>query len=167
MSPRLSPDTNGEFMANVTAQDDYDPFPQEGPIKQYERLIRKIVGIYRGRYPNLSYQELLIEAVRLAFRALKRFDSQKGKFGTLLIQKRKSDCSIRSRFSAAGSAVGNNEMPPLRTDARQLSGSVCRFSAALIFAVVFHVCCTEPPTEFVTGWKITRTDCNTCNTLSR
>src|SRR5262245_58385410 len=32
---------------------------------------------------------------------------------------------------------------------------------------VLHVCCTEPPGEFGSHWKITRTECNTCNTLSR
>ena len=32
---------------------------------------------------------------------------------------------------------------------------------------VLHVCCTEPPGEFGSHWKITRTECNTWNTLSR
>src|SRR5262245_10192043 len=31
------------------------------------------------------------------------------------------------------------------------------------YPAAMQACCVEVPTEFITGWKITRTDCNTRN----
>ena len=62
-----------------------DPFPNDGPVKQYEPLIRKTVGEYRERYSKFDYRDLLVEAVRLAHRSLKTFDSEKANFGTHLL----------------------------------------------------------------------------------
>ncbi len=71
---------------NIKDDPTYDPFPKDGPIKDYEALIRDTVAKFCKRYPHVSRQDALSEAVLLAHKALEKYDPSTGnKFGTLLI----------------------------------------------------------------------------------
>src|SRR5262249_39087892 len=71
---------------NIKAEEAYDPFPKTGLIKQFEPAIRKEVREYHKIYPRLRYEELLIEAVKIAVNCEKRFDPKLGNsFWTLLV----------------------------------------------------------------------------------
>jgi hypothetical protein len=73
-------------MGNIKADPAYDPFPKSGLVKQYERFIRKQVAKFREQFPWVSYDAVLIEAVRLADQAAKRFNPALGyDFSTFLI----------------------------------------------------------------------------------
>jgi hypothetical protein len=70
---------------NIPAETHYDPFPKSGRVKQYEPFIRKYVGKFRRNYPRLRYDDLLSEAVRLAYEAEKSFKPGLGNdFSTFL-----------------------------------------------------------------------------------
>jgi len=72
-------------MANIKADPAYDPFPKSGLVKQYEEFIRAEAGKFCKEFPWVSYDNALIEAVRLADQAAKRFDPALGyDFSTLL-----------------------------------------------------------------------------------
>jgi hypothetical protein len=73
-------------MANIKADPAYDPFPKSGLVKQYERFIRKRVSKFCEEFPWVNYDNVLIEAVKLADQAAKRFNPALGyDFSTLLI----------------------------------------------------------------------------------
>jgi RNA polymerase sigma factor (sigma-70 family) len=73
-------------MSNIKADSAYDPFPKSGLVKQYERFIRKRVAKFREEFPWTSYDDVLIEAVKLADQAAKRFNPGLGyDFSTFLI----------------------------------------------------------------------------------
>jgi hypothetical protein len=73
-------------VANIKAESAYDPFPKSGLVKQYERFIRKRVAKFCEEFPWVRYDDVLIEAVRLADQAAKRFNPDLGfDFSTLLI----------------------------------------------------------------------------------
>src|SRR5262249_9032133 len=71
---------------NIKDEPEYDPFPPTGLVKQFEPKIRKEVREYHKQYPRLRYEELLIEAVKIAVNCEKRFDPKLGNsFWTLLV----------------------------------------------------------------------------------
>jgi hypothetical protein len=73
-------------MGNIKAEPAYDPFPKSGLVKQYERFIRKRVSKFCEEFPWVSYDNALIEAVRLADQAAKRFNPDLGyDFSTFLL----------------------------------------------------------------------------------
>jgi hypothetical protein len=70
---------------NVPTEAAYDPFPKSGLVKQYEPFIRARVAKFCEQFPWLRYDDVLIEAVRLADGAAKRFNPDLGHdFSTLL-----------------------------------------------------------------------------------
>jgi hypothetical protein len=70
---------------NIKAEKAYDPFPKSGLVKQYERFIRTEVAEFCKKYPRLSREHILIETVRLALNAEKKFKPELGyDFSTLL-----------------------------------------------------------------------------------
>ena len=73
-------------MANIKAESAYDPFPNSGLVKQYERFIRKRVSKFCEEFPWVNFNNVLIEAVKLADHAAKRFNPALGyDFSTFLI----------------------------------------------------------------------------------
>jgi RNA polymerase sigma factor (sigma-70 family) len=72
-------------MSNIKADPAYDPFPKSGLVKQYEPFIRAEVNKFCQQFPWKRYDDVLIEAVRLADQAAKRFNPELGyDFSTLL-----------------------------------------------------------------------------------
>jgi hypothetical protein len=70
---------------NVKADPVYDPFPKSGLVKLYEPFIRNEVAEFCKKYTRLRRDQVLIEAVRLAFDAAKKFKPELGyDFSTLL-----------------------------------------------------------------------------------
>ena len=73
-------------MANIKAKSAYDPFPKSGLVKQYELFIRKEVAKFCEQFPWQSFDDVLIETVRLADQAAKRFNPDLGyDFSALLL----------------------------------------------------------------------------------
>ena len=58
---------------NIKAEAAYDPFQKYGLVKQYEPFIRREVGEFCKRYPQLRRDDLLFEVIRLALAAVKSF----------------------------------------------------------------------------------------------
>jgi hypothetical protein len=72
-------------MSNIKVDPAYDPFPKSGLVKQYEPFIRAEVSKFCGQFPWVRYDDVLIEAVKLADQAAKRFNPDLGNdFSTLL-----------------------------------------------------------------------------------
>lgn len=72
-------------MGNIKADSSYDPFPKSGLVKQYEPFIRARVSKFCEQFPWISYDDVLIEAVRLAVQAAGHFNPDLGHdFTTLL-----------------------------------------------------------------------------------
>jgi RNA polymerase sigma factor (sigma-70 family) len=70
---------------NIKAEKAYDPFPKSGLVKDYEPFIRKHVGEFCKRYPQLKRDDVLIEAVLIAIKAEPRFKPELGyDFSTFL-----------------------------------------------------------------------------------
>jgi hypothetical protein len=64
----------GDFMkkqkkrrpGNIQAEAVFDPFPKAGLIKEYEPFIRARARDFVFQYPHVTYEEALVEAVKLA-----------------------------------------------------------------------------------------------------
>ena len=70
---------------NIKAETAYDPFPKAGLVKQYEPFIRARAAEFCERYPYLPRDGVLLEAIRIASEAAKRFKPELGyDFSTLL-----------------------------------------------------------------------------------
>jgi hypothetical protein len=70
---------------NIKAENAYDAFSKSGLVKQYEPFIRTEVAEFCKKYPRLNREHILIEAVRLALDAEKKFKPELGyDFSTLL-----------------------------------------------------------------------------------
>jgi hypothetical protein len=66
------------LLSNIKAEDAYDPFPKTGLVKQYEPFIRKQVGEFCERYPRVSRDDALIEAVKIAVEFEPKFNPELG-----------------------------------------------------------------------------------------
>jgi hypothetical protein len=70
---------------NIKSEPAYDPFPKSGLVKQYEPFIRNEVAEFCKKYTRLRRDHVLMEAVKLALDAAKKFKPELGyDFSTLL-----------------------------------------------------------------------------------
>jgi hypothetical protein len=53
-------------LSNIKNDPEYDPFPPTGKVKEYEPFIRDYAGKFWQRYPQVDFQDVLFEAVRIA-----------------------------------------------------------------------------------------------------
>jgi hypothetical protein len=51
---------------NIKADECFDPFPPTGKVKEYEPFIRDYAGKFWERYPQLAFDDVLFEAVKIA-----------------------------------------------------------------------------------------------------
>jgi DNA-directed RNA polymerase specialized sigma subunit len=65
-------------VGNIKTKDAYDPFPRTGLVKQYEGFIRGEVRDYCKQYPNMRYEEMLAEAVKIAIDFEPKFRPETG-----------------------------------------------------------------------------------------
>ena len=73
-------------VGNIKAKKTYSPFPETGLVKKYEPFIRKEVRDHWCKiYPNVRYEEMLAEAVKIAVAIEPKFDPKIAKdFSTVL-----------------------------------------------------------------------------------
>ena len=65
-------------VGNIKAKKTYSPFPRTGLVKKYEPFIRNEVRDYCKQYPNVRYEEMLAEAVKIAVKFEPKFDPNLG-----------------------------------------------------------------------------------------
>jgi hypothetical protein len=122
---------------NIKPELAYDSFPKSGLVKQYEPFIRKHVGEFCKRYPGLQRDDVLSEAIRIAWKAEKHFKPELGyDFSTLL----RNHLKGLERFADKEASFNYTPSSPEEKRSNELFDEAEKREAAPI-----------PPPEFLSG----------------